>query len=158
MGKQIKTDAELLYKYRGIKVNGVHKDLHRHIMEGILGRHLTFDEVVHHKDGNKLNNDPANLEVMSRADHMRLHGLNTNVSKNWASGVYDSLKKAVVAFNVSTGKLAAVYRSIADAERDKHTYSGILRCLKGRLHTHHGCVWYYVDDPAIQEAIKRGSL
>lgn len=29
--------------------------------------------VIHHKDENKLNNDPTNLEMMTRKDHARLH-------------------------------------------------------------------------------------
>jgi len=29
--------------------------------------------VVHHKDGDRTNNDPSNLEVMTRGEHMRLH-------------------------------------------------------------------------------------
>ena len=53
------------------KVNGVHK--HRVVMETILGRPLKPGEVVHHKDGNKRNNEPENLEAMSRADHIREH-------------------------------------------------------------------------------------
>jgi hypothetical protein len=36
---------------------------HRLVMEGILGRYLTREEVVHHKDGNKMNNNPDNLQV-----------------------------------------------------------------------------------------------
>ena len=47
--------------------------LHRAVMEEKLGRRLNSDEVVHHKDGNKLNNDISNLEVMSRGDHSRFH-------------------------------------------------------------------------------------
>lgn len=30
---------------------------------------------VHHKDGNKGNNDPSNLEVLSHSSHLSLHGL-----------------------------------------------------------------------------------
>ena len=56
-----------------VKRDGQHE--HRVIMERVLGRKLTFKEVVHHKDGNKHNNDPSNLEVMTRAEHMRRHGL-----------------------------------------------------------------------------------
>jgi hypothetical protein len=45
---------------------------HRLIMEGILGRYLTPGEIVHHKDGNTLNNDPENLELFaSNTDHLR---------------------------------------------------------------------------------------
>lgn len=32
--------------------------------------------VVHHKDGNKMNNDPSNLEIMHERQHAQLHGHN----------------------------------------------------------------------------------
>lgn len=34
---------------------------------------LPYGFVVHHKDGNKLNNTPFNLELLSISEHMRLH-------------------------------------------------------------------------------------
>lgn len=55
------------------KDHGRHE--HRRVAEDIIGRPLLSSEVVHHKDHNKLNNDPSNLEVMSRQKHMREHGL-----------------------------------------------------------------------------------
>lgn len=48
---------------------------HREIMKKILGRELTSNEVVHHKDGNKRNNDPSNLELMDREEHTAHHVL-----------------------------------------------------------------------------------
>lgn len=36
---------------------------HRVVMEQVLGRTLLRTETVHHKDGNKANNDPSNLEL-----------------------------------------------------------------------------------------------
>jgi len=38
--------------------------LHRLVMEEKFGRYLLPEEVVHHVDGNKLNNDPSNLMVL----------------------------------------------------------------------------------------------
>jgi hypothetical protein len=46
---------------------------HRLIMSEIIGRKLSSKEYVHHKDGNGLNNDPDNLELMSARDHQRHH-------------------------------------------------------------------------------------
>lgn len=45
----------------------------RLIMEKHLGRSLTKDEVVHHKDGNTLNNDITNLELLTWKEHRQLH-------------------------------------------------------------------------------------
>lgn len=46
---------------------------HRLVAERMLGRLLLPTEVVHHRDGDKSNNDPANLEVMTNPDHTARH-------------------------------------------------------------------------------------
>ena len=55
---------------------------HRYIMELELGRLLRKDEIVHHKDGNTLNNQVENLEVMNKIDHDRMN-TKLNVHKRW---------------------------------------------------------------------------
>lgn len=47
--------------------------VHRKIMEEHLGRKLKDNEIVHHKDMNKLNNDINNLQIVSRSEHIKLH-------------------------------------------------------------------------------------
>lgn len=42
-------------------------------MESIVGRALTSDEVVHHINGDKRDNRPENLQLMSRSEHMLEH-------------------------------------------------------------------------------------
>ena len=46
---------------------------HRFIMENYLGRLLRINEVVHHKNENKLDNKLENLELKSMANHSSLH-------------------------------------------------------------------------------------
>ena len=54
-----------------VKLNGVHE--HRVVAASMLGRPLLPGEIVHHRDGNKKNNDPSNLEVMTQSEHAARH-------------------------------------------------------------------------------------
>jgi predicted XRE-type DNA-binding protein len=56
------------------KLCGKHE--HRVVAERVLGRKLESWEHVHHIDGNKHNNAPENLTVMTRVMHLRSHGAN----------------------------------------------------------------------------------
>lgn len=57
-----------------IHVNGKQVLEHRHIMAQVLGRDLLRAEQVHHKDGDRSNNSPSNLELaVSDALHKRYH-------------------------------------------------------------------------------------
>lgn len=48
-------------------------DEHRYVMRQHLGRGLGYNEVVHHRDGNKQNNVLNNLELVDRSSHARQH-------------------------------------------------------------------------------------
>jgi hypothetical protein len=43
------------------------------VLEQKIGRPLLPNEIAHHIDGNKLNDSPANLEVMDNLEHTRMH-------------------------------------------------------------------------------------
>ncbi|MFE3845779.1 HNH endonuclease [Thermoplasmatota archaeon] len=57
------------------------KSVHRHVASRKLGGKIWKGRVVHHRDGNKLNNSRSNLQVMKRSSHSRLHA--TKRKKRW---------------------------------------------------------------------------
>jgi hypothetical protein len=54
---------------------------HRMVMEELLGRPLTRDENVHHKNGVRCDNRPENLELWSTSQP---HGQRVEDKVNWA--------------------------------------------------------------------------
>ena len=60
--------------YLTIRVGGKLMSYHRVIWERANGRSLATGEIVHHKNGNKRDNRPQNLEVLpNQAEHLRRH-------------------------------------------------------------------------------------
>jgi len=59
------------YKY--IRVDGRVVGEHTYKAEWVLGRLLKSNEVVHHIDGDKRNNDNSNLIICDRSYHQLIH-------------------------------------------------------------------------------------
>ena len=47
--------------------------VHRDVARKKIKRDIKSYEVVHHKDGNKLNNRKSNLEVITKSEHFKKH-------------------------------------------------------------------------------------
>ena len=63
------------YRLISVTDNGKRKQVfeHRLVMEKHLGRKLLPNEVIHHKDGDGLNNALENLELMEQSKHQNEH-------------------------------------------------------------------------------------
>ena len=58
--------------YKRINIKGQTVLLHRYVMECHLSRTLSPDEIVHHVNGDTLDNRIENLQIMTNAEHVRL--------------------------------------------------------------------------------------
>lgn len=56
---------------------------HRHVIERKIGRALMPHEDVHHKDGNPLNNDLSNLEVLLHGTHSTITNRNRTYTRGY---------------------------------------------------------------------------
>lgn len=59
--------------YATFKEGDKTKLVHRRVAEKKLGGSIFKGYEVHHKNGNKTDNRPANLRVMKKSSHRRLH-------------------------------------------------------------------------------------
>ena len=59
--------------YRRISTERGRVKEHRQVMGKILGRPLRRNEDVHHINGDRADNRPRNLKVMTRSQHLKIH-------------------------------------------------------------------------------------
>lgn len=82
---------------------------HRYVMEQQLGRALTSEDVVHHKNHVRSDNDLSNLELHDKASHGLLHAeervaeVTTCVCES--CGKLFERKATRLAFNKATGRV-----------------------------------------------------
>lgn len=77
--------------------NGQRIWIHKEVAEQKIGRKLHKDEVVHHINGDKLDNRPENLFVCSDKKH---HG---NIHSQLEQIAFELIKKDIIKFNPQTG-------------------------------------------------------
>jgi len=119
--------------YKAINKHGVVKLEHRLILEEKLGRKLTADEIVHHIDGNKWNNNSDNLVIMTRSEHAKLHGFGCDKGKPVGQTDED-------------GNILRIWPSARAASREVNgaAYQNIYKCCIGKRNTAGGYGWVYI--------------
>ncbi len=70
---KIRNYGEIQYEFCWCPTSKRERPRHVLIVEQLIGRRLFRNEVVHHIDGNTLNNDQDNLWLMTISQHMKAH-------------------------------------------------------------------------------------
>jgi len=110
---------------RFVWVDGKKRPLHRLIMEELSGRPLRPDEIVRHRDGDLLNNDPDNLVVVSREEHFEL-SMCAEAREPWSEEEKDDAVRLYCAGMTIDEVARAVHRSYSSTRRTLMLY-GVLR-------------------------------
>lgn len=119
--------------YKVTYKNGETVREHRYIAEQMVGRKLTFNEVVHHIDGNKRNNSPENLQIMTRAEHAKIHSKELDKSKPVIQLDRDD-------------NIICIWNSAKKAANSLSLYAGnISKCCHGALKTTGGYKWKFAE-------------
>lgn len=168
---KVKCDQDIKSQYRKIKRKGCSMDEHRYLIEQHLGRKLTTDEVVHHKNGNKLDNRIGNLEVMTKSEHARLHNQvypttkicricgqeftptpchrqRATVCSDKCKRILNSQAKSIPVLQFTkTGEFIKEWLSATEAANAlEGERTSIVFCLKGRTKTALGYKWRYANE------------
>lgn len=98
---------------------------------------LKRNEVINHKDGNKLNNELENLEWLSKQGNAQ-HAIQTGLCKKYLRPVYQIDK--------DTNEILKVFNSASDAAKFvKVAVTMIIRVCKNNKRTCHGYKWQYIN-------------
>ena len=158
------------YRLISVTKGGVRRQVfeHRLVMERHLGRALLPGEVVHHKDGDGLNNALDNLELMTQTEHQREHlmdGTAWDVDEAARLRVEGwTLAKLADRYGVTWSAIRAAFnrRGISTADRRERPISWDIEAAAKMLGE--GATSYVVAEAmgvsrqALREALKRRGL
>lgn len=113
--------------------------------------------VVHHKDGNKSNNTPENLSILTNEEHHKIHykaapdSFKKGTPKRAASiskalkgqKCTNGLQKRVCQYTTDM-RPVAIYKTITEAaEKNGYDKSNISKGMRGKLKAPYGFIWRY---------------
>lgn len=123
----------------GVDCKLIQTTIHQAIYETYYNCKVPKGYVIHHIDGNPLNNSLSNLKLLSDAEHKRMHRILDNAIKY----AYESIRKPIIQYTKDK-QFVAEYASITEASNATQIKkTSIVNCLKGRSKTSGGFIFKY---------------
>jgi len=135
------------YRINTTSEGNFNKLLHRLIFEDFYKIKLPENIVIHHDDGNKLNNEIWNLIPMTKAEHTRLHA-----AKTIPQNIRDKISKTLTGHNlpeitkqkISKTKKGSTYSKKGKLNMSKSRNSSGFYCVSTKPgSTKQGFSWIY---------------
>ena len=85
---------------------------HIFVMQEHIGRKIEKGEIVHHIDGDKLNNNLENLYLTTTAEHNKLHAVSEHI-------IFDLMKGKLIVFNRDSARyeISDVLKNIINSSK-----------------------------------------
>ena len=135
------------YLYVGLKQQGAkvfkRVAIHRIVCEAFHGPMPCSGMQVNHKNGNKLDNRPSNLEWMTQSQ---------NIHHSWENGLapyiadFNEERKCPIVGVDGIGHIICFFLSIKEAARNGHNEWQLHLCLQRPHRKHHGLFWRRMSD------------
>ena len=100
---------------------------------------------VHHIDGNRQNNSIDNLELVEHKEHMSEHSSSMTIEHKKKLSLNSGVKRKVVQYT-KEGELVKVWECAYDTNKYGFECGNICKCCQGKLKTHKGFKWKYLDN------------
>lgn len=124
----------------------------RVVMTSMLGRKLHRGEHIHHVDGNKRNDDPTNLELLSAAAHNREHKTGTKHREDSKKKTSESLRKAYAEGRHAPPNLDVSRENLRNRNRD--VVLGLVKLSWAKPERNAKLITFYHKVKSIKETAK----
>lgn len=119
--------------------------LHRIVWEAVTGAPIPKGYEINHRSEAKDENMISNLELLTHKENMNFGSRNSRAGKSISKANTNNPNRSKSVGAYKNGELVMTFLSIAEARRQGFSQSNISLCCRGKLKTHKGFEWKYLN-------------